>query len=260
MTVAAPAASRQPTALLLHGLGADQHGLQPLARELGDVNVVTVDLPGFGQSEPLPGVHSLLNYAAAVDAACARLDLSDVVLVGHSLGASIALTLAATYPERVRTLILLMPVTTGSGPSAWLTRGYYAIGSLLPAPFARVWFLSRLAVYVSDQMTLVTHDAALRRQIRRYDYRAAAMASPQAVQEIYRSVRSTRFLALAASVRAPTLIVGSRRDQLAQVPELVQLSRHIRRSRLVVSATAGHLWPVEAPGEVASLMVPLMRW
>jgi pimeloyl-ACP methyl ester carboxylesterase len=94
-------------ALLLHGLGGDHRGLLQVAQGLSDVDVVIPDVPGYGDSDPLTVPHTLANYAAAVEALRIALDLGPVHLIGHSLGASIALLHAATHsptpPSRTAT-------------------------------------------------------------------------------------------------------------------------------------------------------------
>jgi pimeloyl-ACP methyl ester carboxylesterase len=245
--------------LVLHGLGADHEGLTPLAARLAGFETIAVDLPGFGRSEPMTGPHTPDSYAAVIEALCDELDLHDIAVLGHSLGATIALTHAARFPARVRALMLLMPVTAGTGPSTWPTRAYYRVGALLPERLARLWFLSRAAVFVSDQLTLVSTDKHLRRAVREQDYRTAMMASPRAIQEIYRGIQSAPLLALAGHVRADTLILGAERDSLAPRQSLVRLRQRVPTSDLVIVPGAGHLWPVEAPDAAAALISRLLR-
>ncbi len=247
-------AATQPPLIVLHGLAADHEGLLPLARRLHGFDIVAVDLPGFGRSEPLAGKHSPEAYAQVIEALCGVLDLPEVAVLGHSLGATIALNHAALFPARVRTLTLLMPVTTGNGPSTWLPRVYYRLGAVLPERLARAWFLSRAAVFVSDELTLVSNDKRVRREIRKQDYRTAALASPRAVQEIYRGIRQAPLLDLARQIRATTLILGAERDTLAPRRSLVALRRRIAHSRLEIVEGAGHLWPVETPDECAEVI------
>jgi pimeloyl-ACP methyl ester carboxylesterase len=200
----------------------------------------------------------MVNYSEAIEALCDWLGATDIVVVGHSLGANIALTYGARYPERIGALALLMPVTSGRGPSTWLARAYFGIGAMLPEPLARLWFLSRAVVSLSDDFTLATNDPEIRRRIKSEDFRTAALASPRAIQEIYRSMTRTPFTALAARVRVPTLIVGATRDSLAPVRALRRLKDRLRASELVVANNAGHLWPVEEPAAAADLIAPLL--
>lgn len=248
-----------PTILLIHGLAADHEGLLPLAAGWPDADVIAPDLPGFGKSEPLAGTHSLQAYARTLDAMCTELELSDVTVVGHSLGATIALVLAAEYPQRFTEVALLSPVTTGSGPQTWLIRAYYALGAVLPPAAARLWFLSRFSVYLSDRSTLTTHDRRLRRRIMRSDYRTAALASPRAIIEIYRSIRATSFDTLAERIRASTMIVGAERDALAPPSALARLQARVSRSHVRIIGGAGHLWAVEEPTEAARLISAFLQ-
>lgn len=257
--IAAASRTASPPSVFLHGLGADHEGLWPLAARLPNEHIVSLDLPGFGRSEPLAGPHTFEAYAAVVEALCTHLGLSDVLIVGHSLGASIALTHAAIYPARVRALAMLMPVTSGAGPLTWLPRAYYRVGSWLPARAARMWFLSRAAVFVSDELTITTTDPSVRRRILREDYRTAALASPRAVQEIYRSIRRTPFVTLARQVRADTVILGAQRDALASGRSLALLHRQVPKSELVMVPDAGHLWPVERPDDAAIIIAAALR-
>ncbi|WP_203919390.1 alpha/beta fold hydrolase [Rugosimonospora africana] len=240
-----PAASR--TVLLLHGLNADHDGLLTLTRLWPDTRVVSPDLPGFGRSGPLAGAHCLENYARVLDGFCAALDLRDVTVVGHSLGASIALALASAYPRRVRELVLISPVSSRNGPDTWPVRAYYGLGAALPARAARFWFLSRAAVYLSDRSMFTTADRRVRRRILESDYDTAARAEVRAIVEIYRSIRDTPMAAVAGRIPAPTVVVGGERDRLASPAALAALHRHLARSELHVVPRAGHLWSVEEP-------------
>jgi len=96
-----------PTVVLLHGLTGSHEYFAPLADALvPHYRVITPDLLGFGRS-PWP------NTAYSVDEHLAALMpvLPDepFALVGHSMGALLALELARRHPGRVRTLVLLAP-------------------------------------------------------------------------------------------------------------------------------------------------------
>lgn len=246
--------ARAVRVLLLHGLGADHRGLLPLTSRWPDVEITAPDLPGFGMSQPLDVDHSLMNYGHVIEALCAQTDLTDLTVIGHSLGASIGLAFAAMYPHRVRALVLISPVTTGHGPLTWLARAYYRAGSVLPTAAARAWFASKPAVYLTDRAALRTGDPDTRRRILAEDYRTAALSDPRAIAQVYRSVRRTPFPILAAAVTAPTLLIAAEYDSLATPQALRRLQRHISGSELQVIPDAGHLWPAEEPDTVGYLI------
>jgi pimeloyl-ACP methyl ester carboxylesterase len=80
-----------PTVLLLHGSGATGAVWAPVLAELGRLRWIVVDLPGHGRSGWLPSYHHH-DYAAAIRKALGTADID--LVVGHSLGALVALTLA----------------------------------------------------------------------------------------------------------------------------------------------------------------------
>ncbi|WP_326834847.1 alpha/beta hydrolase [Amycolatopsis rhabdoformis] len=103
-----------PTLLLAHGFGCDQNlwrlVVPTLARRF---RVVLFDYTGSGRSAVTawtPERYGRLDgYAEDVLEICAELDLRDVVLVGHSVSAMIAVLAATREPERFAKLVLLTP-------------------------------------------------------------------------------------------------------------------------------------------------------
>ncbi len=96
-----------PPLVMLHGATGTSGTLEPLARELArSRTVIAIDLPGFGESEPLPGVPDVAGYALTVLETLEALGVEVFDLHGTRLGGSVAIALAAAYPDRVRRLVL----------------------------------------------------------------------------------------------------------------------------------------------------------
>jgi pimeloyl-ACP methyl ester carboxylesterase len=96
--------------VLLHGLGSSRSAWQPLLPILaGRFDVIAVDLPGFGDSEPLPRdvEPNPAALAASVADMLTQLGVGPAHVAGNSLGGWIALELAAQWP--VRSLTALSP-------------------------------------------------------------------------------------------------------------------------------------------------------
>jgi pimeloyl-ACP methyl ester carboxylesterase len=96
--------------VLLHGLGASRRSFDPVLPALAArFDVIAVDLPGFGDSAPLPGPGAVPPAALAQHVADLLDDLgvSTPHVVGNSLGGWVALELASRRP--VASLTLLSP-------------------------------------------------------------------------------------------------------------------------------------------------------
>jgi pimeloyl-ACP methyl ester carboxylesterase len=95
-----------PPVVLIHGGGNDWHewkkNLAFLARSF---QVLALDFPGFGLSEPPDVPVSTAWCADFLKGFLDSLGLKSTNLIGHSMGAMIALELAARYPESVRRLV-----------------------------------------------------------------------------------------------------------------------------------------------------------
>ena len=97
----------QSTMLLLHGIGDDDHIWDHFARNVADrIRVIALDQRGHGQSDrPLPPAYRCEDYVADVDKFVHALQLNDVILMGHSMGALHATRYAALQPGKVAGLI-----------------------------------------------------------------------------------------------------------------------------------------------------------
>lgn len=100
-----------PAVVLLHGNGTQASDF--VASGLFDLlarshRVIAIDRPGFGYSErPRGTTWTPMAQAVLIDQALDQLGVDDAVVVGHSLGASVAAALAIAAPETVRGLVLL---------------------------------------------------------------------------------------------------------------------------------------------------------
>ena len=97
----------RPVVIFLHGAGFDRTAWRLQTRFFAHHgrSVLAVDLPGHGWSDgpALPSIAALADWTAKlVDA----VGLGSAALVGHSMGALVALDTAARYPDKVRALAL----------------------------------------------------------------------------------------------------------------------------------------------------------
>jgi esterase len=96
-----------PWIILIHGLFGNSDNLSVIRRHLqNQYNIITIDLPDHGQSAHTDEF-TLPNCVSSLIALLDELALNSVHLIGHSLGGKVAMLTALSFPQRVRSLIVL---------------------------------------------------------------------------------------------------------------------------------------------------------
>ena len=247
-----------PVVLAVHGFRGDHHGLEPVVAHLTGVRVVMPDLPGFGESGPLVGEHSVAAYAAWLTAFAAAVGLDEsVVVLGHSFG-SIVASAALADGLRASRLVLVNPIAAPalSGPRGVVTRlavFYYWAGAALPEA-AGLSVLQNGAVVRFTSLAMVkTGDRALRRWIHdQHDSYFSRFADRRVVLDAFRASVSSDVSSYAARVAVPTLLIAADRDDITALPAQRRLQRMFADARLTVIEGVGHLVHYEKPQEAAA--------
>lgn len=113
-----------PALVLLHGIGESSVGWNPVIDRLAEhFDVLAIDLPGFGRSPALPdGISpSTENLATAVAVELRRRGVERAAVAGYSLGARVALQLAAS--PSVSAVVAIGPDGLGMPWERW--QGYW---------------------------------------------------------------------------------------------------------------------------------------
>lgn len=130
--------------LLIHGVGMRAEAWGPQIAALSQAcHVIAVDMPGHGESDPLPGDPRLPDYVAWAARVVQALGLGPVAVAGHSMGSLITAGLAVDHPDLVTRAAILNGVhrRTPEARAAVLARASeIAAGNAgIEAPLAR-WF------------------------------------------------------------------------------------------------------------------------
>lgn len=244
--------------IFIHGYRGNHHGLESIAGALDDFNVIIPDLPGFGQSTPFAGEHTIDRYAKWLATLIEKLSpKSKPILLGHSFG-SIVCSAFASQSNAIDLLILENPVSAPalSGPNALLTKVAQAFFSLAERLSLRKgeWLLKSWPM-VRGMSIIMTKswNRNLRTWIHaQHDANFNDFANRRIAIEGYRASISKNVSDYAAQFRVPTLlIIGSRDDitstkqqfaMAAKIPVPHSISQHMG---------VGHLTHYEIPSEVA---------
>ncbi len=93
--------------VLLHGWGQNKEMMQAVFDHFKDrFHVVSIDFPGFGESDEPPEAWGVPDYEAHLEKFVRALGLHDMIFVGHSFGCRVAIRYAADHPEDVHKMCL----------------------------------------------------------------------------------------------------------------------------------------------------------
>jgi pimeloyl-ACP methyl ester carboxylesterase len=224
-----------PPVVLIHGAGGTHLYWPSEVRRLPGYRVYAPDLPGHGKSGER-GLQSIHSYAQALIDWLDAIDLHSAVLIGHSMGSAIALTLALDHPGRVLGLGLV-----GAG--------------------ARLRVAPELLKQVSSPTTFLN-------AVKFVIDRSFSPASPARLAELAaRRMAETRssvlygdFLACdefdvrdrLVELSLPALIISGMDDQMTPMRQAQFLANGIPNAVLKLIPDAGHMVMLEQPQVVAT--------
>lgn len=241
-----------PVVVLVHGAGGNRSQWAVQARHLAarGFDVLALDLPGHGDS-PDPACDRVEDYAAAVVADMDARGVDRFAIVGHSMGAMIALAVAAAHPERVTHLGLVgagmaLPVNpelleaTHSDP-------HLAAAAIVDWGHSSTAHLggSETPGLCVPQNTLAVIEAEIARH-------------PGALHSDFSATAAFDGSAAAAAVAAPCLIVAGRRDLMTPPALGRAVGAAIEQASVQELDHAGHFLMSERPNEVSQLLVELL--
>lgn len=222
-----------PPVVLLHGLAGSsawwRYTMPALAQHF---TTHAPDLVGFGRSRGALRA-SIAERADLLGAWMEAMSLPRSHIIGHSMGAQIAIHLAAKHPERVDKLV----VVGGAGiprPIA-ISQAARLLSEIIPP---RAWgtprFLPRIAI---DTLR----------------------AGPLSVASASISILKDDVRPLLPRIIAPTLLVWGTLDPLTPLRDGEYMSEHIPGARLVVFEGAAHMPMVDQPARFNSEILSFLQ-
>lgn len=220
----------RPPVVLIHGAGGTHLHWPPQARRIPNYRIYALDLPAHGKSGGL-GSQRIGDYSRAVIDFLDSMKLNAAVMVGHSMGGGVALTLAMDFPKRVLGLGLI-------GTGARLRVAPQILDSTSRAETFPI------AVKLINDAEFGPSVSSRLKELAR-----------QRMSEIRPTVLHGDFLACDEfdvmgrlnEITARTLILCGAEDQLTPPKYSEYLHGQIENSRLAVIPQAGHMVMLEQP-------------
>jgi pimeloyl-ACP methyl ester carboxylesterase len=244
--------------LLIHGTSSSLRTWDGVTAQLkSQYRIIRFDLPGFGLTGPNPNRdYSTSYYNQVIDSLLAALHVSRVIIVGNSLGGSIATQYAIYQPGKVRGLVL---VDAAGLPPAKKTTG--AIGFKL----AQMPVINRL-------LTIITPRELVKKSLQdaygdtgkvtdslttQYFDMLTREGNRQALIDRIRQGWQEKNSDFLSNVQAPTLIVWGSKDRLIPVENAALFQQKIKISQVHIWENLGHVPMEEDPVAFSDI---LRKW
>lgn len=240
-TGGAPLDPATPTIVFLHGAGFDRTTWRLQTRWFAHHgrSVLAVDFPGHGRSEgpALESIAALADWTARLVEAAG---LKQAALVGHSMGALVALDCAARHGDKVRAL------------------GLCGVASEMPVHPEMLESAKANTLKVQELMTFWGVGNALHKGgmvspglwLRRESLTVLAGNRPGVIHTDLAACNAYKDApARAAAVTCPTVLVLGDGDLMTPAAKARPLASAIAKAKTVTLANCGHFMMVERPDE-----------
>jgi len=254
-------AGTEPPVLFLHGLTGVAEVWQPTVARLAEPHprCIAVDQRGHGQSPRPAAGYGAGRFARDLIEALDALDLDRVHLVGHSMGARVAMVAAARYPARFLSVAIV-----DIGPEAWRANWEETVEALdrMPRAYASINEATQTGRSARGGESI---DAALASSSELSDVARARFqvdddgtarwwADIEALKQTVRTQRSRNYWAEWRALKLPALFIrgGTSREVRSEIA--ARMHRENPNVSYLELDGVGHNIPLLAPGRLADAL------
>ncbi|KEI72152.1 alpha/beta fold hydrolase [Endozoicomonas elysicola] len=232
-----------PVLMLVAGLGSDSQSWLPVIDELArHFMLILPDNRGCGRTTP----HEVETTIELISDDCMalldELEIPSVIVLGHSMGAFIAMDCAVRYPQKVSQLVLEGASAFCSARNRWLLEDFGAY--LKTGMESAQWFRSLYYWLFSPQFF---EDSQVVNEAVRLSVEYPYPQSPAAYANQSRAIAAFDFRNQLPSVRQKTLILHGKKDVLFPPEESIDVLQAIPGACVSLVEGAAHSIHMEYP-------------
>jgi 4,5:9,10-diseco-3-hydroxy-5,9,17-trioxoandrosta-1(10),2-diene-4-oate hydrolase len=233
--------------LFIHGITAThRYWWQNLLHFAKHRRVIALDLPGYGRSDKPDADYSIPFFVEHVAAFLKQKKISQVDLVGNSLGGLVSMMFAIEHPERVRNLVLVDPAGVTRFPQRLFSAALVGMGgaaSLVPSKLRRPPRVPRVFIARLFAMVFPERPDLAEKYVRSYERAMLTDEYPLLFRAAFRTAQGIMAHKLNAHLprlKQRTLINWGARDYLLPVSAAPRLRAQLPTSELLIYTRSGH--------------------
>jgi pimeloyl-ACP methyl ester carboxylesterase len=239
------------TIALLHGIGGSGDDFAPLAPLLAErFRVLAWDARGFGRSARPAEGYTIARFARDLAGLLDHLGVDKAVIMGTSMGGTIAQRFILDFPERTLAAVIM---STSSEVNERGRQRWFDQADAIEREGMAAW-VRRSRPPEQTQEYLQAHPELLEAEERRI----ANNPDGRVYAQVARAVADYNYTEELKGVRVPTLVLVGGEDKQTPPGGSVIISRTIPGAELHILPGYGHSLAREAPEEVAALVTAFL--
>lgn len=249
--------------ILLHGFLGDSANWQGVMAEIAQavalkdpgspIDLVALDLLGFGASSKPPVAYTVAQEVAFLRAVFQQLGLEACILVGHSFGGWVSAAYTIAYPDQVSALCLVAPA--GIRDDSFCGRYNWMRPVLWQTPVVDVllWLIKPVAI-LFRQTKMLELVCWARRELNRQPAARSFLVDRLRPEDAIDTVE--KFISV---IVAPTLILAGEDDDTIPLWHCETYAQQIRDAELTVIPEAGHGLPQNNSRAIADSLIKFIH-
>jgi proline-specific peptidase len=217
---------------------------------------IAFSLRGFGKSDQPDSGYSYDIFADDINTVLDDLGISQLPMIGFSMGGALAAYYASKYPERVSKLVLI-----GAAAPIWTQREDYTIGST-KADVDKLIELcnsNRMELLKVFEGIFTASEDSIPASIKEWLHNLNLQASPIAMEECLKLLRDADLRQDLESVQVPTLILHGKKDKICPFEFSEEMRKRIKNSKVVPFENSGHAIFYEEKEKLNSELIKFLK-
>lgn len=252
----------EKTLLFVHGLSSNSDAWSKNIEVLrNDYTCIALDLPGYGKSSKPEADYTASYFADMVHQFIEKLQLKNIVLIGHSMGGQASIKLATNYPDDIQKIILVAPagLEQFSEASAILMQSFFTIPSVKNTTDAQIEKNYALNFYTQpEEVSKMINDRKYIKEASDFDAHCAAIVksvSGMLNDPVYNDLEHISQNTLVIFGDQDMLIPNRYFNPTLTTEDVGNIAlKKIKNAKLEFIKDAGHFVQFEKPKEVNALI------